>query len=1077
MMVKIKIIEDIGKGKAGKIYESSKKSAEDYVSQGFAVYVDEVKKTKTNSIKKVVDEYYKKEGVSIEQAITKEQSKNKIIPRFIELCSKENISKFTEKRKYNPEILEKLKVGFCNSDVYFQLIKEFERETIQASPLMKSGKMSFIGQVIIPHNEHYFSIKPGKFSLTGAKQPFIIEGKQPVIVCEGQTDAIALHHIYPEQKIIGLGGVSSQKPLNAITENKVWICFDTDKAGQEWTLKAVEKLYGKEVSQIKFEKYHDIDDLFRENQDKSVNLLELVKLEAPKTKPNTKTNTIVSKEGTAQGNRNNNCFELAVSYKKKNLDKEEVFSLLLDWNKKNDPPLEEAEVKSVVESCFSSNTSSTKKREIKEEKSKDNYLNITKFNRSTKVFMGGKAEIYNHQTPIKVNDSIYYKTEYSLYEGITGQGNRPIFILSKYKVDLGDNKLFLSELSSKKVEELLWGMKNGFLYYTLCKKMFIPTTKGKGKEVEKRSKEEVISELLSYDLTFFELVLPISKDEIKKLDNPFETITKIMKNGLIKDEKLDYIYISNIPQVNPHLIKPQNYMRFADHSIIITNEKTGKTSSAISVTDEIPFEKPSEAGLLGFAGADSRTYGVLHQRCKHSYIEEIQEEKGEELFGKLHTFMEMGETIVARGIGIKIEGHSGITFQGNPKTKNPDDELTEYLMIKEFREILYIISKNVKPFSSRIGLTLFDKNLKAVEGTPNDNDKTEKGRLIIRCIAEGFRDEFTELFFNDEIFEWLNQPFDKEYINNLKSCSLGCGDKVISDYLLGQINSYRHTRGIALRLGWLETGILDVFQDRSVNIQKLIESSEKHFEKIKRINTQSYSNIISLVNSEMYDTLLRYNLENLKPEYIRLSIYTLLDWLIDLDNKERTDRVIPLTMIESNYNNVKEMLGIKRTHKYRSFTTIIKYYEDCKNKTDLEEFGLEYDKTKKCFVIIDKEIIQKFKELYNTLWLQRLQRLQTDKIKGKNKEKEKVTMVTKVTTQKKVVTNVTGNLRFPSENVFSINKYEDLIQFVKANPKTRTQPILDNCSPEFQIDQALTKAKEKGDLMNLDGNSDKWVTL
>ncbi|MFH1828460.1 MAG: bifunctional DNA primase/polymerase [Nanoarchaeota archaeon] len=58
-----------------------------------------------------------------------------------------------------------------------------------------------------------------------------------------------------------------------------------------------------------------------------------------------------------------------------------------------------------------------------------------------------------------------------------------------------------------------------------------------------------------------------------------------------------------------------------------------------------------------------------------------------------------------------------------------------------------------------------------------------------------------------------------------------------------------------------------------------------------------------------------------------------------------------------------------------------------------------------------------------------------------------------------------------------ITNYDGLIQYVKDNPKIRTQQIIDNCSPEFPVDQALEKAKERGDLVNLDGNRDLWAVL
>jgi hypothetical protein len=577
---------------------------------------------------------------------------------------------------------------------------------------------------------------------------------------------------------------------------------------------------------------------------------------------------------------------------------------------------------------------------------KDDFLGISNFNNATNVFIHEKGEIYNHLKQVDKNKGVYYETLYNLYEGLIGQGNRPIIIKTKYKIDKGDNKLYLKPLEKEDLQTTLWHIKQEGLNI-LCKILKINTS---NKDKGYREREEIIGELLNFEYTFFEPMLPIDKEEIKQINNPLKTISKILKNGLTKDWLLDYVSMADIPEVNPHLIEPRNYMKYAPHKIIITNAKVGKSFNSLIITGESALERPTEAGLLGFADSKGKSYGKLHGRTKQTYIEEVQEEKGEELFGKCHTYMEIGETHIARGIGINIFGHSGITFQGNPKAKEEviENNLLDYLMIKQFRDFLNIISKNVKPIASRIGITIFDNNLQTIKGKPNNNDIIDKGHKVIKTIAEGFKDEFTEIYTKEEIVNFLNSEYEQDYKNTVLSISQSCTDKTVKDYIEGQLDAYRHSKGIALRLAWLDKGLESLWKTGEVNTEDLIESAEEHLEIIKKRNIKSYSNIISLLNSEAYEEILKYNVKNIKPEYIKLAVYTLFEWIID--NPEYQDKIIPLIEIESYFKIVKQKLEIEDNNVYRSYARVRDFMNNYKGifSNLLSDFLLDYDKFLLC---------------------------------------------------------------------------------------------------------------------------------
>ena len=390
----------------------------------------------------------------------------------------------------------------------------------------------------------------------------------------------------------------------------------------------------------------------------------------------------------------------------------------------------------------------------------------------------------------------------------------------------------------------------------------------------------------------------------------------------------------------------------------------------------------------------------------------MQEEKGEELFGKCHTYMEIGETHIARGVGVNIFGHSGITFQGNPKEKEEvEGTLLDYLVIKQFRDFLGIISKNTKPFASRIGCIIFDNNLKTVRGKPNSNDILDKGHKVIKTIAEGFRDEFTQLFFNEDIIKWLNEEFEQDYKDTVISISQSCKDRTVKGYLEGQLDGYRHCRGIALRLAWLDKGLESLWTKGEVDIEELLDSAKEHFEIIKRINLKSYSNIVILLNSEVYEEILKYNIKNIRPEYVKLSLYALFEWV--LNNPQNMDKIIPLTEIEGSYDTVKKKLSIDINHLYRSFSRVKDFLTNNKGYHNysslLEEFSLDFDKLNQSYVILDRDKLYNYAKLYNTI----TQIPPIPQREGNKKENE-ITQIPQTTQEEgKTVLNVLCDTDFP----------------------------------------------------------------
>lgn len=200
-----------------------------------------------------------------------------IFKRLIELSKQNFPSNFVEQRHYSENVIRKLGIGFCNTSVYTQLLEEFGKERLKEAGLMTDQLHRYAGRVIIPYTEKYFSARSlnreaqhkNLFPLKIAKQPYTIKGTSEVCYAvEGETDAIAMHHMFPDDSIISIGGTTSYKLLESIPKiskqiKTVITAFDNDKAGEECTTKSRAKLKGFKIKRLKWpDEIKDVDEVF-----------------------------------------------------------------------------------------------------------------------------------------------------------------------------------------------------------------------------------------------------------------------------------------------------------------------------------------------------------------------------------------------------------------------------------------------------------------------------------------------------------------------------------------------------------------------------------------------------------------------------------------------------------------------------------------------------------------------------------------------------------------------------------------------------------------------------------------------
>lgn len=216
-----------------------------------------------------------------------EETRKKLWQRFIFLSKQNPPVKFIEQRHYDQLVIKKLGLGLCTLEVYEVLLQEFGRDTLKQAGFFSGKLYKYLNRVVIPFNDTYCSMRSlnrdtenkNLFPAGIPKQPYIILGSTNVCyVVEGETDAIALHHIYPNDTIFALGGTTSYKLLKKITGlephlETVIIAYDKDGAGRDCTQKThsfLKKMFsGLAQKQLIWpEEFKDVDEVyFNKRQD------------------------------------------------------------------------------------------------------------------------------------------------------------------------------------------------------------------------------------------------------------------------------------------------------------------------------------------------------------------------------------------------------------------------------------------------------------------------------------------------------------------------------------------------------------------------------------------------------------------------------------------------------------------------------------------------------------------------------------------------------------------------------------------------------------------------------------------
>lgn len=555
---------------------------------------------------------------------------------------------------------------------------------------------------------------------------------------------------------------------------------------------------------------------------------------------------------------------------------------------------------------------------------------ISVFNKA--VICNNKGIFYEHKIQVqnRKSRSVSYITEYNLYcmklsKHVTSNTNYPIAVVTPGYVLLpvGEIELYLMPsiellnekppLSSPLCDEKAFRI-------GLEKKFRIESTEGEGNERRFLCTEEMWINFLRSE-RIFEIITPIPLDELKNVKNIANVIELALTDGLTKDSSLVTFLKGQIPKPNPNLLSPDEYMPYAPNGIIVTNTKTGKTTTAHRISKNV-VNRPTAANLLGFSTASETHVGWLDGQIDTCFIDEFTENLEENVSDGLLTYMERGTTKTARGHGVTANGYTPIVFMGNPKI----DGVSEYDLLDYFRNNINQITCNPQALGSRLGFLIFDNDMDKALGIPFNHEISKKSLMVLKTLQEAFKNQFSELFINREIQEWLNTPFEDEYIKLLIEEADKASLIEVTEFMRGEKDAYKHIRGTALHITFVESYEL-LLTNGNLNIKEFLEKCTLCYEYLLTHWLQTLNRIVSVkLDNSIYLRILE-----LAPDYIKLFIKT--SFLYDLENN-----TLPIESFGDRYSGMASDKG-----KYINFGNLKNNLLKNKTKTNelLKRYGLK----------------------------------------------------------------------------------------------------------------------------------------
>ena len=463
-------------------------------------------------------------------------------------------------------------------------------------------------------------------------------------------------------------------------------------------------------------------------------------------------------------------------------------------------------------------------------------------------------------------------------------------IVYRVVISRGDNPRYLSVKGGRELaaggrvgiylerdDDFLGGLdehnnQDKILVSRIVKDWSIPTEEGDGfpqflTKIEERHKGAGL---------FYRESVPVSDKDLVALSPELPLILdSYLTDGLKKDDRMVYLSKAWLPEVAPGLVSPKEVAKYHPHGFLLTNAKTSKTTlgEKLGATPR-PIERATIAHLLGFSTArrDESYEGVLNGLTGTLFVDELTDvHPGDRTMMGLMNYLEKGEVIVGRGYGNPVSGYAPIVFMGNPRV---DGDMLEAAHLAEF---LAKITTSYGAFGSRLGVVFVDYKATPVSGKAIPADEAAKREAIVMTLRRKAARPFTLLFREQKVLAWLEQPFEKSYKGELRKIARGTAGDTIAELIAGHEDSYRHVRGTALRLAFVD--LLPSLPGQNwklTDIDDLLSKAEAHYRRVKLMNLESLDRMALRLDSLEADPLYLFERLEALPKYLSMVVKAII---------------------------------------------------------------------------------------------------------------------------------------------------------------------------------------------------------
>ncbi|MEM2145957.1 MAG: hypothetical protein QW279_11395 [Candidatus Jordarchaeaceae archaeon] len=347
----------------------------------------------------------------------------------------------------------------------------------------------------------------------------------------------------------------------------------------------------------------------------------------------------------------------------------------------------------------------------------------------------------------------------------------------------------------------------------------------------------------------FALFYEEEEKEITRMDQ--KEYERILRYGFFKGGKYDELITEIWPAYWYSFEHNPDLAPYSPHSLLVTNTKAGKStlSSVFVLRSRVDIKADGQnvtvPALLGFSTANETVDGLLNRVKGVAFIDEVQETDKQCAAGLL-SMMEQGQVFIVKGKRTILTNYNNaFVFLSNQKIEED--------LERGFLQMLNLINENTEALGSRIALVLFRDNLveAGVDERYQDYEMQdlyfEKAITLRKKVSQWF----LSLFNKKEIRDWLNQPFEKEYLSQLESYSSKATTLKVKAFIKAHKRASRHLRGMALRLALYDPVILlKYINEGQENLEEILEVAEDKFSFLKYVNLESFLRISSILADE-----------------------------------------------------------------------------------------------------------------------------------------------------------------------------------------------------------------------------------